>query len=151
MENSKEKKLGQIFTEKFPPIERTNQEPTESMKAIFPWLQESVTNQISTDTKHFDELITQKTRQAVNSIRTELAEYRLKLDRVASEKIQQNDIDSIRSELAESKSKIDVMVNEITMFLEIINSINEEIARLKNNLGAVTLKQDDSFVVFGSK
>jgi uncharacterized coiled-coil DUF342 family protein len=239
VENSKEKKLGQIFTEKFPPIESNNQQPPKPRKEIFPWLQEDNTRQIITDPKHVDELIAQKTRQAIDSIRMELADCKSKLERIASEKNQQNNVDllrselteykynlaeyksklesilskkssqndieliqselanykakldlvasernqkkdidlirteleeyktklehlasernqkndiaSIRTELSEYKSKIDVMVNEITTFLEVINSINEEIARLKNNLGAVTLKQDNGFVEYGNK
>jgi uncharacterized coiled-coil DUF342 family protein len=239
IENSNEKKLGQIFTEKFPPIESSNQQPSKPRKEIFPWLQEADTRQTSIDPKHIDELIAQKTRQAIDSIRMELAGYKSKLERIASEKNQPNNVDllrselaeykynlaeyksklesilskkssqsdieliqselanykskldlvasernqkndidsirteleeyktklehlasernhkndiaSIRTELAEYKSKSDLMVNEITTFLEVINSINEEIARLKNNLGAVTLKQDNGFVVYGNK
>ena len=190
IENSKEKKLEQILAEKFLPMENKNQQSTKPRKEIFPWLQEADNRQISTDTKNIDELISQKTRQAINSIRMELADYKSEIDRmlskkssqsdidlirsdlanyqskldmVASEKIHRKDIDSIKSDLAECKSnlelvasersqkndiasiriefdeyksKLNAMVDEITVFLEVINSINEEISRLKNNLGS---------------
>lgn len=213
IENSKEKKIGQVFTERILPIGSNNQKPSMTRKEIFPWLQETDTLQSSTGSKHADELFSEKTIQSINSIRTELSEYRYKLEILASENNPQNkmvallrselteykynlaeyksklesilsknssqvDIDLLKSELANYKSKLDLvaserdhreeiesikldlekykskvnaMVNEITVFLEVVNSLNEEISRFKNNLGSMTAKQDNGFVMDANK
>jgi len=81
-------------------------------------------------------------KKDIDSIRTELAEhkhilseYKSKLESSQPAGMQKKDIDSIRSEFAEHKSKLDAMVDEITVFLGVINSINEEIGRIKKKLG----------------
>ena len=101
----------------------------------------------------------------INSLRTELAEYKNKVELLSSERNQQNSIDALRAELAEYKNKVELLSSERNQQNSIdalraelaeyrktgsmqsaaksenmIKSLNIEISRLKNNLDSMILK-----------
>ena len=71
-------------------------------------------------------------QQIIKSLGTELAEYKNKMELMASEKNQQGNVDSLKAEIMEYKSKLNAIQPEMIQYQQIIKSLGTELAEYKN-------------------
>ena len=85
-------------------------------------------------------------QQIIKSLGTELAEYKNKMELMASEKNQQGNVDSLKAEITEYKSKFNAIQPEIIQYQQIIKSLGTELAEYKNKFSFASQgvrKEDD--------
>src|SRR5437879_8826056 len=85
-------------------------------------------------------------QQIIKSLGTELAEYKNKMELMASEKNQQSNVDSLKAEITEYKSKFNAIQPEIIQYQQIIKSLGTELAEYKNRFSFApqgVRKEDD--------
>ena len=85
-------------------------------------------------------------QQIIKSLGTELAEYKNKMELMASEKNQQGNVDSLKAEITEYKSKFNAIQPEIIQYQQIIKSLGTELAEYKNRFSFApqgVRKEDD--------
>jgi len=73
-------------------------------------------------------------QQIIKSLGTELAEYKNKMELMASEKNQQGNVDSLKAEITEYKSKLNAIQPEMIQYQQIIKSLGTELAEYKNKM-----------------
>ena len=76
-------------------------------------------------------------QQIIKSLGTELAEYKNKMELMASEKNQQGNVDSLKAEITEYKSKFNAIQPEMIQYQQIIKSLGTELAEYKNRFSFV--------------
>ena len=76
-------------------------------------------------------------QQIIKSLGTELAEYKNKMELMASEKNQQGNVDSLKAEITEYKSKFNAIQPEMIQYQQIIKSLGTELAEYKNKFSFV--------------
>jgi len=85
-------------------------------------------------------------QQIIKSLGTELAEYKNKMELMASEKNQQSNVDSLKAEIVEYKSKFNAIQPEMIQYQQIIKSLGTELAEYKNKFSFASQgvrKEDD--------